>query len=248
MSDRTELEWSYTPSDFLEASVECESAEYQIQIADGKVTAKIPGTSLASELQAKISQRVKMMLQTRQMQTSNPFQMDGPRTTLFNAETKHRTIVTASGHLTLAGLSLDMVITNAKGEPVIDTKAERIGRETTELKCVGAESEAPETLARMLDSFSRSIQDPENALVHLYEIRDALATEFGGEAAAKATLGISSADWSRMGQLANHEPLDQSRHRGKHSGGTRPATADELRQGRQIASRWIRAFMNSNAK
>jgi hypothetical protein len=88
------------------------------------------------------------------------------------------------------------------------------------------------------------LREPGNELIHLYEIRDALSTKFGGERGVRAALlGISSSDWSMLGRLANDEPIRQGRHRGHHAGALRGATETELAQARAIARRMIDAYL-----
>jgi hypothetical protein len=79
-------------------------------------------------------------------------------------------------------------------------------------------------------------------LVHLYEIRDALKTKFGGDGETRDALAISRKTWSRFGNLADHEPLRQSRHRGIHTGTLRDATKSELNEARDIARGMIEAY------
>jgi len=87
------------------------------------------------------------------------------------------------------------------------------------------------------------VNDPNNELVHLYEIRDTLSKKFGGENAACQALNISAAQWSRLGQLANNEPLRQGRHRGKNPGALRDATEAELTEARDITRQFVEAFL-----
>src|SRR5262245_18724200 len=93
-------------------------------------------------------------------------------------------------------------------------------------------------LRNLLQSYSRAVSDPSNELVHLYEIRDALSKHFGEEELARKALGIPNTEWKRLGALANAEPLEQGRHRGRHPDGRRSATQAELHDARQIARRW----------
>jgi hypothetical protein len=93
----------------------------------------------------------------------------------------------------------------------------------------------------MLDSYDRSLKDISNALVHLYEVRDAMASEFGGEKKACKRLGIKPADWDTLGRLANHEPISEGRHRGKQPP-SRNAAPDELKEARTIAKIIIESY------
>jgi hypothetical protein len=95
----------------------------------------------------------------------------------------------------------------------------------------------------MLRSWSRSTSDPGNELLHLYEVRDALAKHCSGEKGARAALGISGGDWSYIGRLADAEPIEQGRHRGRHPF-RRNATGAESEKARNIIRKWIIAQAN----
>lgn len=95
----------------------------------------------------------------------------------------------------------------------------------------------------MLKSYSSSVSDPDNELVHLYEIRDAASTIFGSENNARSKLGITNKEWSDFGLIANKRPLLQGRHRGSNAGALRQADADELETVRKIASKIVENYM-----
>jgi hypothetical protein len=85
--------------------------------------------------------------------------------------------------------------------------------------------------------------NPDNELVYLYEIRDALGARFGDEMKTRAALGVSGADWKRLGGLCNDEPLRQGRHRGKKGTALRDATHGELEEARTIARSMIEKYL-----
>lgn len=91
-------------------------------------------------------------------------------------------------------------------------------------------------------SYSKSVDDPDNEFFRLYEVRDALVLHYGGKWPTLRALNISEADWQRFGFLTNEEQLEQSRHRGKHLQGGRPATGEELDEVRKLVRQWIIAF------
>jgi hypothetical protein len=93
----------------------------------------------------------------------------------------------------------------------------------------------------MLESYGRSLDDPEHALFHLYEIRDAARTHFNGDDVRRRRLAIPRTDWSDLGRLANDEPPIEGRHRGRHSA-LRNATQGELAAAREVARIIIEAF------
>jgi len=70
-------------------------------------------------------------------------------------------------------------------------------------------------LAALLQSHDKAVRDPDNELVHLYEIRDALKKRFGGESAARRTrdfLGCLDEAWQisqRRATAARSAPRQQ---------------------------------------
>jgi len=96
----------------------------------------------------------------------------------------------------------------------------------------------------LLQSNDKAANDPENELVYLYEIRDALSTNFGDDRKARTVLSITKSQWSRFGNLCNNEPLRQGRHRGEALGMLRDATAAELKEARDIAGAMIKAYLD----
>ena len=63
-----------------------------------------------------------------------------------------------------------------------DSRAERIGAHTRMLDAIAPKVARSAGLRGLLNSYSQSVSDPANELVHLYEVRDALATHYGREA------------------------------------------------------------------
>jgi len=140
-------------------------------------------------------------------------------------------------------LTVDLKVTDADGNVVSDTKAERISRKN-ELSDLVERHEPRDTLVSvLLDSYTAAVHDPANELVHLYEIRDALTKRFGGSRAAQAALGVRHLRWLRLGHIANNEPIKQGRHRGTNPGTLRDASEQELQESRDIASELIERYL-----
>ena len=78
--------------------------------------------------------------------------------------------------------------------------------------------------------------------MHLYEVRDAISAHYGSEAIAQEKLGVDRNRWKTLGRLANAEPLEQGRPRGKYVKGRRPAERQELTEARITAQELIVAF------
>jgi hypothetical protein len=136
---------------------------------------------------------------------------------------------------------VDLVTTNASGEVIRDTRAERIaGHKRFIASLLPKMSNG--TMRAMVDSYRNAIDDPANELVHLYEVRDAAREHFKDEEAARKALGISRNEWGDLGRLANDAPLKQGRHRGIHAPNLRDAASEELERARSVARKIIEAF------
>jgi hypothetical protein len=143
----------------------------------------------------------------------------------------------------VSGGRLDVQVKDGGGNITFDSRAERIAKHRSLAKQIALHRSTDRVLASLLASQSKGVRDPENELVYLYEIRDALCSRFGGEASARDQLGVSREAWSRFGRLCNDEPLRQGRHRGKATGDLRHATEAELAEARRIAREMIEAYM-----
>jgi hypothetical protein len=146
-------------------------------------------------------------------------------------------------HVVVSGFAPDIRVIDKDGNVVHDSKRDRIEKKKSIAEWVGTYLTADGLLTSMLESQSAAVRDPNNELVHIYEIREALSTKFGGEREARSALGISCSDWSRLGQLCNNEPLRQGRHRGKSGSALRDATEAELTEARRIALAMIEAYL-----
>jgi hypothetical protein len=96
----------------------------------------------------------------------------------------------------------------------------------------------------MLAFYKAAINDPDNELVHLFDIWEALKTRFKGVNAAQTALAISDSERRKLGILANNDPLSQGRHRGKKVGELRDATETELEEARGIVRNMIEAYLH----
>ncbi|MCB2218743.1 MAG: hypothetical protein KQH59_22000 [Desulfobulbaceae bacterium] len=147
-----------------------------------------------------------------------------------------------SGIISITGGGVDIVHKDAAGNVIQDTRKERIQRRIGFVKLAANHLNNALAVA-LLRSYAAAVNDPRNELVHLYEIRDAPSRQFGGEAAAKSAANISRAEWFRLGQLSNDEPITQGRHRGKSLGSLREATNEELTEARGIARKMIEGYL-----
>jgi hypothetical protein len=227
MPDRTELEWMYQPADLFEAAYRYANTEYDLVVENGRVVATltIPQNPVAEDLAGRIEAHVTSIFLVRQLQVHRTSALQGPR--VYQHEGGRKNVA---------------IRRDPAGNIVRDTRAERIAAHTSLLDSIAPKLARSAVLHRLFMSYARSVSDPSNELVHLYEIRDALSQHYGGEQKARAALNINRTEWQRLGVLANVEPLEQGRHRGKDIGGHRAASSGELDEARSIVRNWIIAF------
>jgi hypothetical protein len=138
---------------------------------------------------------------------------------------------------------VDIIVKDKDGNVVGDTRRERIKKKKKLADLAEKHRPGNPVVEAILNSYKTAVNDPNNELVHLYEIREALSKNFGGDAATRSALGISGNAWSRLGQLANKRPLQQGRHRGKNVSALRDATEGELKEARLIARTLIENYL-----
>ena len=246
MSTCVLLEWQFSPPDYFDEAIEISRQDYTMTVAGGRVQAKID--SAIFEADPEMRQRLHDGLNDRfigvQLLTHLPYTLSRSTKTLIHPD-GHRDIFVEPEplRLKLSVGAADIQITDKEGKIVADSKRDRIERKKSLAERISLHRPNDSLLASLLKSQTAAVRDPNNELVHLYEIRDALSANFGGGNSARAALDIGSAAWSRLGQLCNDEPLRQGRHRGRTRGVLRDATEAELTEARGIARAMIEAYL-----
>jgi hypothetical protein len=234
------FEWTFTPSDYFEAPIEIERDDYKLKIADGKAEARMD--SATYDANPSIRQTLHDGLNDRflgvQLLTHRAYELSrSTKIRLHSDGRRDMFLEVEPARIVITGNPVDFQLRDKNGNIVSDSKRDRIEKKRSLADLVSAYRATDASLASMLRSHSAAVRDPNNELVHLYEIRDALSAKFGGDTEARSALAISSADWSRFGQLCNSEPLRQGRHRGKSGPALRDATESELAEARAQQNR-----------
>ena len=246
MSTQELFEWAYSPPDYFEEPFEVVRDDYTMTISPGKVEARVASNTFAEN--PAIRDEMHAFLNDRflgaQLIAFRPYELSDSRRTRVHPDGRKDVFIELKGVAAVAaGGTVDIRVTSADGV-VYDSKAERTAAKRRLAELVHLHRSSSPALTAMLTSFGNAIRDPQNELVHLYEVRDALSVEFAGKSNAIATLGLTSAAWSRLGQLSNDEPLRQGRHRGKSGVALRDATHAELQEAREIARSMLSLYVN----
>jgi hypothetical protein len=241
MEDTTILEWSYTPTDYFEIPLNISRDDYQISIKDGKIEAKLRNSLY--ENNTRIKDDIENLLNSRfsstQLLTHEKYTLFfSGRYRIHPDGRKDIFIMPQSIKIKASVSSPDFVITNKDGT-IYDSRKERNDKFAYIANLAEKYGSEDVLVKSLLDFYKAAVEDPENELIHLYEIRDALGLKFNNTKLACKYLSISETKWKALGRLANDEPLKQGRHRGRCYGDFRNASDSELKKAREIARELI---------
>lgn len=240
------LEWQFSPPDFFEEPITVSRDDYTMAIDNGKVKATIASVAYDANpsMDAVLHETLNGRFLGVQLLSHRPYELSKPKMTRVHPDGRIDTrIVPGTDKLTLPGYRIDTQEIDENGKVVSDSRQDRIKKKKSLANLVSTYCTGDILLASLLKSYKASVYDPDNELVHLYEIREALSDSFGGERATKSTLGVSSSDWSRLTHLCCNEPLRQGRHRGRFINRLRDAIKAELEEARGIARTMVEAYL-----
>lgn len=246
MSAVVVLEWKFSPPDYFEEPIEISRQDYTMTITDGQVQAKIDCAIF--EADPDMRQRLHDALNDRflgvQLFTHRAYELSRSTKTRVHPDGRRDIFIEPEpARIVYSAGTPDIQIKDKDGNVILDTKRDRVEKKKSLAELISTHRPTDSLLASLLKSQAAAVRDPNNELVHLYEIRDALSAKFAGENATRTALGIGSTQWSRFGQLCNNEPLRQGRHRGKTGAVLRDATEAELAEARGIARAMIEAYL-----
>jgi hypothetical protein len=246
LNDCYRLDWMYTPPSFLEAPLVVNGAGYELRFEDGHGHAHIEpaaypdDNSLRSQLQHELIARFLAV----QALTHKCFTLSNSRVTRIQPGGNQTfAFIEATLAVKIDAGQIDMVLSDAAGNIIRDTKAERIQATAEFMRLAAKHAPTDETADFILRSYSAAVNDPASEFIHLYQVSDALKKRFGDRAAAQNKLGVSEANWNRLHKIANDEPHNQGRHRGSMVGKLKDADAQVKQEARDIARDLIERYL-----
>jgi hypothetical protein len=238
------LDWAFTPPSYLEERIQVCRGDYVMTIADGKAEARMDAEVFDRDplIRKTLHDALNDRLLAAQLVTHQEYTLSKSSMVRIAPDGKrHIFIEPEAAVIRLSTGTPDLILTDADGNVVMDTRRDRIEEKNTIAELIQKHRPTDTLLDALLKSYQASISDPDNELIHLYEIRDALVEKFRKK--ARKQLNITDSEWSRFGHLANDEPLRQGRHRGKKAGKLRDATEGELQEARGIARKMIETYL-----
>lgn len=239
------VQWAFTPGDFFEDAVTIRHGGCAYVITSGRVEARIPG-NLDEPATAALVQQLEEALHgyflAAQLVRQRRYELSRDAVIELRPDgTRNVHIEVGEAVMVIEGHAPRVVIKGLNETVKYDSEAESIGRTKSLAELMGKHFASDAVLASMMRSFDAAMRDPDNELVHLYEIRDAVKGLISRDGAK--SLGVAKDALSRFGTLCNAEPVRQGRHRGSHAGfELRDATECELQEARSTASALIEGY------
>ena len=244
-SDIIVLEWSFSPPDYFEDSTHLARNDYEMTIENGRVEAKI--NPAVFENNPTMRDDLTNLLNDRflgvQLLTHKPYQLSKASMYRLHPNGRRDITVFVDPAIAMATCTAEFIITDKDGKVIIDSKRDRIEKKKELAGLAEKYRGSDPTAASLLNSYRMAVNEPNNELVHLYEIRDALSKKFGKKPDACRVLNITHKRWKRLGLLSSEKPLKEGRHRGKNPGTLRDATESELKEARNIARALVEAYL-----
>jgi len=230
------LQWTFLPPDYFEAPVVISRDDYTVSIQDGKIDVRMAPALYETNPNIKdaIEDALNHRFRAMELISHHGYSLSYAGRLHIHPDGHKEFFLTINERLTVRD-SVDFTASDKAGNVIFDSRKERLQQKMMLADLVERHSSRDSLVKSMLKSYHAAVTDPDNELVYLYEIRDALAREFRGENQVRAILNISSASWHELGRIANDAPLKQGRHRGKFVEALRDATEEELGTARQIA-------------
>lgn len=246
-NEKVILEWKYNPPDFFEDPYQIKKKVYKIEIDSGEIKATVSPSFYDAQENARLEIHEEVYNLFLGAQTLNFKSFSLPKPTMHRLHPDGRKDITIFPDPLVCtvkfGDSVDVVITDKDGNIVEDTRAKRIESKRHFANLAVTHKKSDSVAGAILDSFNTAVTDPANEFIHLYEILESLCGKFGNEKTVRDVLEISRKKIVRLRKLANTEPLNQGRHRGKNPGQLRDATQSEKEEARDIARQLIHRYI-----
>lgn len=236
------IKWHFKPTDYFEEPFSTEFDGILIEIIEGEIVAQMDlgQYERGPEIRESLASHIEGLFEGARLWSHEDFEISRGAVEKDRPEGGRDLVISPEpGRIKISGKPVDIRITDADGNVVADTRQDRVAAKKRHAELIASTRGSDETMDAMMESYANAVKDPSDELVHLYEIREALKAHYGDDESAIRTIEISKRKWSTLGRLANREPLNQGRHRGRSNSELRDATAGELENARLIAREMI---------
>lgn len=239
------LEWEYKPKTFFEKEIIIKNEQYQIKIDKGKIILRLK--KYDSQVAHKEYHNVIVCYFISRMIDNRVNYELKEGATIIESENGKRNIqlkpetITLTTTLSAAKVSFKKFDKN--GNIIFDSEQEEERKQQEFLSYIQNVLDKYDIVPHLVESYKNSISFPNDELVYLYEIIDAIQTYFGGKSKALKALKITNDEWSELGMICNKLPLKQGRHRGQMIGKLQDAK-NKIERARNLSQKILRSFIS----
>ena len=231
------INWSYKPTDFFKEKQKLDFEDCTVELSEGMVTARLQSKKVTDvgNVADEITKPVRYLFWCAQFKNNKPYSLSDQMD------------VTVADPATESAGAVDPGIRESPNVTIHDQHGDGTGDSTEKsdgsihrcLKWI----QTDETARSLMESFHNSINEPQNTIIRLFDIRNTLQKKFHGK--ARETLKIPEKTWNEFEELARDVSVQQSRQRRSHVDNiTRKATSKELIMARNFARKMITSYFD----
>ena len=189
------MKWVYTPKDFFEEKETSLLSDIENTIENGEITVYLNDSQNFPGIQEKLQEQLFSIFRGAALVNQKPFTIEycGQETT--NSDDRRLVILHVDFAVKMS-MEVDYLVKDQNDNIIVDTKLERQSNRRRLATLAAKYQKTDPIIDSILSSYEKSLNYPSTALVHLYEIRDALSKKFSGEKEATKKLNISKSKWS----------------------------------------------------
>ena len=241
------LEWRYNPSSYFENEIILDNDQIKLRISAGLVQLELKNYNSTIELtHNKYNNYIESFFISQMIEQRTSYEIKNVSTVIEHEDCSREIYVKpeTTTHILRMPLRNKIVKIDKDGKIIYDPDEEEKKRQLDLSTKIQNVLDKDKIVHHLLESYQNSIKFPNDELVYLYEIKDAIKTYFKNKSTVLILLKISDADWSELGIICNKLPLKQGRHRGQMIGKLIDPKENELEKARSIAKNIIKSFIN----
>lgn len=189
------MEWSFSPKDYFEEDININIEGYKVKIPnDGLIKLDIPFEDKIDEitddilkLRDSLTEQLNALFLGVQSITGEAYKLENPRLYEVHADGKKFQLLSAMVNAGSCKASIDFIIEDQNNCVIQDTKRERIAKKEKIVKTINSFFCEDLCLRSILYSYQRSLREPNNKLIHLYDIKTAIESKISEREKEKDT-------------------------------------------------------------
>lgn len=255
MDKESIFKWTFEPETLFrlgEDQIESKLDDYRLLVSDGEVKIIIPDLNILKgwpnlqDMKKELRRGVERFLDSQSIWKHTTYELHFDDYNIPSSlESKIDKALSLSASATIKTSShSDFRVIDEDGNVQFDSKENRKHRSEKMGRLINKYYYDDVTAYFITRRYRKSIEDPDNEFIHLFDILEALKDKFDtGNKGIQKRFGIEKDKFNTFCALANNEPVLQGRHRGQHVENLRDATDGEREAARQIGREMVYGYL-----